>query len=58
MTSGTVHLGSDPATRGLTPLFLVVPGTAQRCQAPLVDLGSDPATRGLTPLFLTARSQT
>jgi len=29
-----VYLGSDPATRGLTPLLLV-PDTAQRCQAPL-----------------------
>jgi hypothetical protein len=41
MTGGTVNLGSDLATRGLTPLFLV-PGTAQRCKPPLVD-----------PLFLT-----
>jgi hypothetical protein len=34
MSGGSVYLGSDPAERGLTPLFLV-PGTAQRCQAPL-----------------------
>ncbi len=33
MIGDTVHLGSDPATLGLTPLL--VPDTAQRCQAPL-----------------------